>query len=87
MGTSREELLALGTERAMEGYSVTIATELGDGRHPGELVRERQRRAHSRTAGKRQTKKPTRARKRPQGPLIEGQLSWDLDLDERGFVD
>ncbi|MEW5627269.1 hypothetical protein AB1388_11955 [Streptomyces hydrogenans] len=87
VGTSREELLALGTERALEGYSVTIATELGDGRHPGELVRERQRRAHSRTAGKRQTKKPTRARKRPQGPLIEGQLSWDLDLDERGFVD
>ncbi|MFB6712214.1 hypothetical protein [Streptomyces sp. NPDC056358] len=57
VGTSREELLALGSERALEGYSVTIAAELGDGRHPGETVRERQRRAHSRKAGKRQAKK------------------------------
>ncbi|MFJ7057908.1 hypothetical protein ACIQVA_09160 [Streptomyces microflavus] len=56
-GTSQEELPALGAERALEGYSVTIAAELGDGRHPGETVRERQRPAHSRKAGRRQAKK------------------------------
>ncbi|AGK80673.1 hypothetical protein SFUL_5790 [Streptomyces microflavus DSM 40593] len=50
--TSQEELPALGAERALEGYSVTIAAQLGDGRHPGETVRERQRPAHSRKGGK-----------------------------------
>ncbi|MEI5034854.1 hypothetical protein RB201_25815 [Streptomyces sp. S1A(2023)] len=52
-GTSQEELPALGAERALEGYSVTIAAELGDGRHPRETVRERQRPAHSRREGAR----------------------------------
>lgn len=78
VGTSREELLALGEERALEGYSVTIAAELSDGRHPGEVVRERHRRGHSRKAGKRQAKAPAAppppASRKPEQPLVGDQM-------------
>ncbi|WP_328739156.1 hypothetical protein OHA91_10420 [Streptomyces erythrochromogenes] len=83
VGTTREDLLALGEERAAEGYSVTIAAELGDGRHPGEAVRERQRRANSRGANKRQARKsppvtpPTATE--PRQPVTGEQLSLGLD--------
>ena len=72
-GTSQEELPALGAERALEGYSVTIAAELGDGRHPGETVRERQRPVHSRKAGRRQAKK-----RAPAPPLEAGKAKQPL---------